>query len=127
MNKNDERIIDLRNKLEEKREWLKNNKPQIKLNTNCIFTMFGLTYNLHVMNEFELEILYSWLLGLDNDKLILNGYEVKSWLEDIKTILIKQDYYKQASDIDKISKRLEQLMSNDCKVEIELDELSKLI
>lgn len=126
MNKNDKKVMQLKDKLEKRKFELKN-KPVFNPKTNCIFTMFGQKYNLHVMNGFELSMIFSWLKNLNNENMLLEGFEVKDWMTDIMNIMVKNDYINQENEIKKLEKRLDNLISDDAKTEIEIEKLSKII
>lgn len=126
MNKNDEKIFKLKEKLEERKKNL-GEKPSNHFITNCMFTMFGITYNLHTMNTFELNMIFSWLKGLDNSELVLGNYRVKNYLTDILNKMVILDYNKNLADIKELESKLDALISAETKTSIEIDKLADLI
>lgn len=125
MNDNDKKIFNLKEKLEEKKKNL-GKKPDIKFKTNCIFTLFGNTYNLHVMNEFELNMVASWFKGID-PKIQINGYKVEDYLKDTINKLIAMDYNKYLNNIKEMESKLDALISSETKTSIEIDKLAEQI
>lgn len=126
MNKNDEKIFKLKEKLEERKKNL-GEKPSNHFITNCMFTMFGITYNLHTMNTFGLNMIFSWLKGLDNPELVLGNYKVKDYLTDILNKMVILDYNKNLADIKELESKLDALISAETKTSIEIDKLADLI
>lgn len=125
MNDNDKKIFDLKEKLQAKKKNL-GKKPDIKFKTNCIFTLFGNTYNLHILNEFELNMLVSWFKGIGH-KIQINGYTVEDYLMDIKNKLIMMDYNKSLNNIKEMESKLDALISSETKTSIEIDKLAEQI
>ena len=125
MIENNNKVIFIKEKIEKKKCFLEKNKPLVDLKTNCIFKMFGLTYNLHTMNDFELQILFSWLRDLNSPSLKLENFSVQDWMTDIMTISVINDYYNQLYELKSFEQRLETaILNNDEK---ELEELFKII
>jgi hypothetical protein len=126
MNENDKKIFELKEKLKERKELL-GEKPISKLRTNCNISMFGTMLNIHAMNEFELNILFSWLKQLNNPELKIGEYKIKDFLSDILDKIVSMDYQKQISEIKKLESQLDNLISAETKTSIEIDKLAALI
>lgn len=126
MNSNDKKIFDLKKKLEQKKNAL-GNKPVIQFKTNCAFTLFGICYNLHTMDEFELEMLSGWLKNLNPEIFINNNFKVGDYISDITGKLVLLDYNKHLGNIKLMEKRLDDLISSETKTSIEIDKLAEQI
>ena len=125
MTKNNNKVIFMKEKIEQKKHFLEQNKPTVDLKTSCVFKMFGVTYNLHIMNEFELQVLFSWLRDLNNPSLKLECFTVQDWMTDIMAISLINDYYNQLHELKSFEQRFETAaLNNDEK---ELEELFKII
>lgn len=125
MTENNNKVIFIKEKIEQKKRFLEQNKPSVDLKTSCIFKMFGVTYNLHTMSEFELQVLFSWLRNLNNPSSKLDEFTIQDWMTDIMTISVVNDYYKQLSELKSIEQRFETaVLNNDEK---ELEESFKII
>lgn len=126
MNKNDKKIFELKEKLENKKKAL-GKKPEFSLKTNCMFTMFGNNYNIHTMNSFELNMMFNWLKQLNNPELKMGDFFVKDYMTDILNTMVKLDYSLQMLNIKKLEQNLDALISAETKTSIEIDKLSELI
>lgn len=126
MNSNDKKIFDLKKKLEQKKNAL-GNKPVIQFKTNCAFTLFGICYNLHTMDEFELEMLSGWLKNLNPEIFVNNNFKVGDYISDITGKLTLLDYNKHLGNIKLMEKRLDDLISSETKTSIEIDKLAEQI
>ena len=126
MNKNDKKILQLKEKIEEKKSFL-GEKPSFSPKTKCSFIMFGQNYNLYTMNLFELNMLLTWLYNLKNQELELEGFKVSDWIDDINSLISKTIYNLRQNELKDVEKQLNNLISQDCKTEMEIQKLSKII
>lgn len=126
MNNNDKKIFDLKKKLEQKKNAL-GKKPVIQFKTNCAFSLFGVCYNLHTMDEFELEMLSGWLKNLNPEIAINNNFKVGDYIFDITGKLVLLDYNKQYGEIMSLESKLDALISAETKTSIEIDKLADMI
>ena len=127
MNKNDKKIMALKEKIEIKKQFLKENKPVFTLKTNCIFTLFGQKHNLHTLSDFELKLLFNIFNQIGNPDTTLENIPLKDWMTDIMTIQVKKDYDTQSQNLKKLEAKLDALISDETKTKLEIDELEKLI
>jgi hypothetical protein len=125
-NKNDKKIFELKEKLEKRKELL-GEKPSNNFITNCMFTMFGITYNFHAMNYFELSMISSLLKGLNNPDLSIGNYKVKEYLTDALNKMIILDYNVNLAEIKELEVKLDSLISSETKTSMEIDKIAKLI
>ena len=80
--KNDERIMQLKQQIETKRNELANKTSRFTPITNCLLVIDKVTYNLHVDSSELLLIKVNMIamsakdLGLDISKVIISGYSL---------------------------------------------------
>lgn len=125
MTSNDKKIFALKEKLEIKKKAL-GKKPNIALKTNCMFTLFGNTYNLHIMNEFELSVALNMFSNL-NKEMKVSNFTVKDYIDDIQGKLTLFDYNNCLTSIKNLESKLDDLVSSETKTSIEIDKLAELI
>ena len=132
MNTNDKRIMQLREKIDEKRKLLGKSKRFAPI-TNCALTLHGTLYNLNVIKENTLIALLVEL-ACYTEKALELGYEYKvsgfladEWLEDIQMRLANLNHRQETQKLQIMEKRLEQLLSEDKRTELELDSISELL
>lgn len=132
--KNDERILFLKNQIQEKKNKL-NKISRFSPITNCSIELDGIRYNINVLSN---EQLISLLVKLNmyymsakdlnlSDTYTISGYLVKDWIMDIKTkinILSRKD---EERSLKQMELKLQQLLSNDKKVELEINEIEKTL
>lgn len=126
MNNNDKKIFELKKKLERKKIDL-GKKPVVQFKTNCIFSLFGVNYNLHAMNEFELGILMGWLKNLNPETKMNSNFTVDDYVFDISGKMILIDYNRKIKEINNLESKLDDLISSETKTSIEIDKLAKQI
>lgn len=128
MNKNDERNEKLLKVIEETEQALV--KPEVNLRTNCTLEIFGCKKNLHVCNTDDLILLkvqINMLIMSANDMEIhpldvkISGFSLSDWMADIDAKIEMAKYKKKKSDLDKMKKKLNDLLSEDRRNEIQLD------
>lgn len=131
---NDQRILDLKDQIKSKKEELITVQKKVPV-TNCSLDLEGKRYNLHTLNKNDLKHLSVKLnmyklsakdLGYEGVFLI-SGYDVKDWLRDIKNRLDMIEKREKKQELEIMEKKLESLLSNKKKVEIELDEIESLL
>ena len=125
MTSNDKKIFNLKEKLEIKKKAL-GKKPNVALKTNCVFTLFGNTYNLHVMNEFELSMVLNMFSGL-NKEMKVGNFTVNDYIFDIQNKLALLDYNNCLASIKSMESKLNALISSETKTSIEIDKLAEQI
>lgn len=145
MKNNDERILKLQKLAEEKKQAISENSKPVKYLTSKILVLDGITYNLSVINSLEEITLLMSRIGalatgyamftansdLDDEKyydnLKISGFHVDDWAEDIKTRLQQLEVKEDKILLAKIEKKLTELLSEEKKKELELDELEKFL
>ena len=101
MSKNDDRILELKKQIETKKKSISEKKVRFIPETNCVLNMDGMTINLNVCSDDALLLLL----------IRLNSYGLK----------------KEESDLKKMESKLDKLLSDDKKTELEIDEIAALL
>ena len=133
MSKNDERIMELKSKIEKKREELNKKNNRFNPVTNCLLVLDKVTYNINVESSELFLIKLNTMamsakdLNIDTSKLIISGYSLDDWIEDVKANLEVQKYKKEKKDLNKLEKELTALLSDDKQTELEIDRLANLL
>jgi len=135
-NINDEKIMQLKFQIQEKKKSLKTKKRFTPL-TNCNLELDGVRYNIQVPNK---EILTTLLVKLNMyrlsiidpyleliDDFIISGYTVDEWIKDIKLKLEILRYEEEDRKLKELERKLHQLLSVEKKVELEIGEIESLI
>lgn len=131
MSKNDERVLQLKKLIETKKSELSTQRfvPM----TNCVLDMEDKKYNLNVLQEKELEFLMvklnSYAMSADNLKidLVISGYGVNEWLADISGKLAIITDKKKRDELKALEAKLDKMLSDEKKTELELDEIAALL
>lgn len=133
MNKNDERILKLKKEIEEKKEEIEKKDVRFIPKTNCILTLDGESYNLHVCPVEKLNFLWVKLnmylmsakdLSLDFS---VSGFPVSDWINDIKNRLNILEVKSEKENLRKMEEQLDKLLSSDKRTELELDRIEDLL
>ena len=134
MSKNDDRILELKKKIEEKKQALAEKKVRFVPETNCILNMDNLTFNLNVCSDDTLLLLLIRLNAyrmsakdLDLEEFEISGYDVSLWMKDIQSKLDVSNLKKEESDLKKMEAKLDKLLSDDKKTELEIDDIAALL
>lgn len=134
MSKNDDRIIELKKQIEDKKKDLSEKKVRFIPETNCVLNMDGMTINLNVCSDDALMLLLIRLnsyfmsavdLGMSDFE--ISGYSVTVWIKDIKSKLEVSSLKKEEADLKKMESKLDKLLSDDKKTELEIDEIANLL
>jgi hypothetical protein len=135
MNKdNDQKIMELKKQIEEKKKQIVKSQKFSPV-TNCSIEVDGQRYNIQVLTKEQLISLMVKLnaYAISADKLeILNdyfisGYSVLDWIKDLKA---KLDYVSRKEEENKLKAmefKLHQLLSNEKKVELEIEEIASYL
>jgi hypothetical protein len=142
MAKNDEKIKQLMGLVDEKKAKL-GKKPATTLKTNGVFKMFGdgRHTNINTINDMSLAVGIvkhlimerkyieeaEKLLGVDSGETTWDGYDVDEWIFDIKTRVSIIQYNEEKRKLAKLEKSLQNLISEDAKTEMELDNIADLL
>lgn len=133
-NVNDEKIMELKSQIKEKKAKLKNKKKFVPI-TNCSIEIDGIRYNLQVLSK---EQLISLLVKLNIyqmsaadldllDEYKISGFEVIDWITDIKSKLEIVSYKEEENKLQDLENKLHTLLSTDKKVELEIDAIKSML
>ena len=131
--KNDEKILELKKQIENKRQILKKQNVSYSPITNCLLVLDKVTYNLHVENlelmliKVNMMVIAAKDAGLNPSEFIISGFSLNDWLEDIKGLLSVQRYKKENNKLNELEKQLTNLLTEDKKVELEIENLAALL
>lgn len=130
--KNDERVLQLKEIIDKKKLELKGVKKFTPM-TNCVLDLEGQKYNLNVLQLNDLQMLLVRLnmylmsakdLGIN---LEISGYNIAEWLTDIKCKIEIFEYKKKETDLKALETKLDKMLSDEKKTELELDEIAALL
>ena len=134
MSKNDDRILELKKQIEDKRKVISEKKIRFVPETNCILNMDGMTINLNLCSDDALVLLLirlnSYLMSavdLGMSDFEISGYSVTAWIKDIKRKLEVSGLKREEADLKKMESKLDKLLSDDKKTELEIDEIANLL
>lgn len=129
-NQNDERIMKLKQKIAEQKKQLKKSERFSPI-TNCSVELDGIRHNLNVLNKEKLIDLAVKLnvYQMSCDELgfgeyVISGYPVADWIEDIKSRLAILSRKEEENKLKAYEAQLHKLLSNDKKVELEIDAIA---
>lgn len=132
MSKNDDKILDLKAQIEKKKRDIgivRNFNPS----TNCILNIDNVNYNIHTFSKTQIIHMLVKLnsmmmsakdLGLE-DQLEFNGYNISLWIEDLMKLLNITNIRQEQVKLVQMEKRLTEMLSDNKKIELELDEIMK--
>lgn len=134
MNNNDIKILELKNKIEEKRSNIKKLKKFNPI-TNCILILRGESYNLNVQDKqqlinllVELNSLYLSYKNLDiEDEYLLNGFSLEDWISDIRQKIDIMNIKTETKKLNDLETKLNKMLSQDKKTEMELNDIENMI
>lgn len=134
--KNDERILMLKEQIEEKKKEL-GKQPRFSPITTCLFDYNGNKINIHtlidVKNINQLLVYFNmWAmsaddLGIDAEEVTWCGFSVLDWIEDLKSKKAVVEYAAKKEQLSALEKKLDKLLSDDKKTELEIDAIADLI
>lgn len=132
---NDEKIIKLKQQIEEKRNKLGNIKRFTPV-TNCILELDGVTTNIQILSKEKLALLLVKLnlykmsmenLNMSFDKIMISGYDVRDWIMDILAKIDIISYKEEEQKLKTMESKLVELLSNEKKTELAIDEIEKML
>lgn len=131
---NDEKIIKLKAQIEEKRKQL-DKVTRFSPVTNCSIEIDNIRYNIQVLSREQLILLMVKLnaykmsaINLDLiNECIISGYNVQDWISDIKSRLDIVSYKAEENKLKSMESKLHELLSNEKKTELAIDEIEKML
>ena len=134
--KNDERILELKKQLEEKKSEL-GKQPRFAPITTCLFDREGCRVNIHTLTSikdinamlvfFNTYVISAKDLEIDCAEVELDGFSVLDWMEDLKSKKSVIEYTKKKEQLTQLEKKLDKLLSDDKKTELEIDAIADLL
>jgi hypothetical protein len=130
--KNDEKILTLKKLVDEKKSKITN--VRFVPTTNCLISIDGSNFNLNVLDKDTLILILVKLnmykksledLKISNFK--LSGYSIEDWMTDIKSKLNVLEQKEEANSLKQLEKKLEDLLSTDKKIELEIGDIENLL
>ena len=127
MNNNDDRIIALKNEIEEQKKKIDKSKLKFIPETNCVLDLDEKTYNLNALDYEGLSVLLVKLnmyrisqedLGFD---LNYSGYSIADWISDIKQKIEILETKSSIKHLDSMKVSLDKLLSEDKATELKID------
>ena len=132
---NDEKIIKLKQQIEEKRKSLAKAKRFTPI-TNCILELDGITTNIQILPKEKLALLLVKLnlykmsienLNMSLDEIIINGYNIGDWMSDILAKIDIISYKEEEQKLKTMESKLVELLSKEKKTELAIDEIEKML
>ena len=134
MSKNDDRILELKKQIEEKKATLAEKNVKFSPETNCVLIMDDTTYNLNVLNDDALTFLkiklYTYKMAMLDMKITdfkLSGYSLDEWISDINKKLETHEVKQKQNELKAMEAKLDKLLSEDKKTELELDDIAAML
>lgn len=134
--KNDERILELKKQIEEKKSEL-GEQPRFSPITTCLFNRNGSRINIHTLTSikdinallvfFNTYVMSAKDLDIDCAEVELDGFSVLDWMEDLKSKRAVVEYSVKKEQLTTLEKKLDKLLSDDKKTELEIDAIASLI
>jgi hypothetical protein len=134
MAKNDDRILELMKQIEAKKNVLAEKKVRFSPETTCVLELDGVKHNLSVCSNEMLNLLMvklnMYVLSAKDLNVpipVVSGFDVELWISDIKSKLAVAELKKEENDLKNMEIKLNKLLSDDKKTELELDEVAALL
>ena len=127
---NDSKIMVLKKQIEEKKIKLGKSQKFTPI-TNCSIELDGVRTNIQVLNKEQLTYLLvklnSYALSAKSLEIdfVISGYHVADWITDIKSKLDFVSRKEEENKLKVMESKLHELLSNEKKVELEIDEIMK--
>jgi hypothetical protein len=130
---NDEKIIKLKSQIEEKKSKLSKCEKFTPV-TNCSLDLEGIRFNLNVQSKEQLTLLRiklnCYLMSVKDLKLegvTISGFAIEDWITDIKSKLSIISRKEEESKLKIMEDKLTELLSNDKKIELEIESIEQLL
>lgn len=134
--KNDERILELKKQIEEKKKEL-GKQPRFSPVTTCMFNHQGNRVNIHTLTSikdinamlvyFNIYVMSAENMEVNCEDIVFDGFTVTDWIEDLKSKKAVIEYTAQKEQLTALEKKLDKLLSDDKKTELEIDAIADLI
>jgi hypothetical protein len=133
-NKNDKKIMALREAIEEKKALLAKSKKFTPV-TSCSLQLFGTRYNIHALDVgtavHVLTVLNTMRLGYEDlgveDSLMIDGYSIYDYIVDVRNKLDNLRVSTETTKLRAFEATLNKLLSAEAQTELAIDEIEKLL
>lgn len=131
---NDTKILKLKEEITKKKEELKN-ISRFSPVTNCSLELNEERYNINTLTKdkiIELMIkLNMYIISAQDldllEECVISGYKPTEWISDLKAKLLILSQKAEENKLKQMEAKLDKLLSNDKKVELELNEIENLL
>lgn len=134
--KNDERILELKKQIDEKKQEL-GKQPRFCPVTTCIFNYQGNRINIHTLTSikdinailvyFNMYVISAKDMEINCEDVVFDGFSITDWIEDLKSKKTVIEYTAKKEQLTALEKKLDKLLSDDKKTELEIDAIADLI
>lgn len=129
---NDKKVLGLKTLIAEKKEKLE--KAKFVPITNCSIEFEGVRSNIQVLSKDQLTLLLIrlnayWLsmIDLGIHECPISGYDLRDWITDVKLRVKVLNIKKEEENLRALERKLETLLSDDKKTELELSSIEALL
>lgn len=136
MSKNDDRILTLKKQIDEKKKEL-GKQPRFSPVTTCMFNYNGNRVNIHTLTSvkdinamlvyFNIYAMSAKDLDIDLEDVRCDGFSVSDWMEDLNAKKTVVEYTEKKAQLTALEKKLDKLLSDDKKTELEIDAIADLL
>jgi len=131
---NDQRVLDLKKQITKKRSVIGKERRFAPI-TNCLIEINGARKNIQILERDELALLLvqlnSWLMSAKNlnidNEIVVCGYGISGWISDIRAKLESIKFREESVALKTLETKLDKLLSNEKKTELEIDEIAALL
>lgn len=134
MSKNDDRILELKKQVDNKKKEIAKKNVKFVPETNLIIEINGQKTNINVLSEKDLESLLVILnmyrmsaVDLELKDFEISGYKVDQWINDVKAKINMKTLKREETELKELESKLDKLLSDDKKTELELDSIAALL
>ena len=134
MSKNDDRILELKKQVENKKKEIAKKNVKFVPETNLVIEINGIKANINVLNEKDLKSLLVILnmyrmssADLEMNDFEISGYKVDQWMNDVKAKINMKTLKREETELKELESKLDKLLSDDKKTELELDSIAALL
>lgn len=133
-NANDNTILGLKKQIEDKKKALRGIERFVP-KTNCSLQLYGERINLHAASKTALTLAMLNLASLIKaaedmnvlDTFKLDGFTLSEWFSDVSSKLLIMDKQQEEARLKALEAKLTELLSDEKKTELIIDELKDLI
>lgn len=133
-NYNDSKVLELKKQIEEKKKSVSKSKKFSPV-TNCTIELDGVRINIQTLTK---ENIIALLIKLNSyaasaielellDQYVISGYNITDWIGDLKSKLEFINNKDEEQKLKLMETKLDKLLSDDKKVELELNEIAELL